>query len=155
VTQQIIENWRPIRTLYPLATGVSVENLQGDNFVLPLHKGARRYIERDRPGFVEQHIDLIALVSTLAMAAASGVVGWTHRRRRAQKDRVDRYLTRILDARRQLRGAELQEAVASVDRIETEVLELVVAEKIEADSGLIAFLILCGSVRGEIMEQLT
>ncbi len=153
VTQQVLENWRTIRTIYPLATGNSIQRIDRDDFVLPLHQGARRYIERDRPGFVEEHIDLIALGTTLAMAGVSAAIGLVHRRKKARKDRVDTYLTSVLAVRRRLCAESPEEALAKVDEIEKEVLELVVAEKIEADSGLIAFLMLCGSVRMEITDQ--
>jgi hypothetical protein len=150
VTRQLVENWRPIRTMYPLAGEIALGAIDYQGFVLPLHNGARRYLERDRPGFVERHIDVIALLTSLIMATASGALGWTHRRRRARKDRVDRHLTNVLAMRECVRTAELDGVVETIDRIEKEVLGLVVTEQIEADSGLIAFLMLCDSVRREI-----
>jgi DNA-binding transcriptional LysR family regulator len=149
VTRQLIENLRPIRTMNPLARRISIENFDFDEFVLPLHTGSRRYLERNRPGFVEQHIDVIALSTTLFMAAVSGLVGWTHRRRRARKDRVDRHLINVLAVRRRIRAGQLDGAMETIDGIEKEVMQLVVTEQIEVDAGLIAFQLLCASVRRE------
>jgi hypothetical protein len=149
ITQRLIENPRPILSVYPLASAISMKDLDLDSFALPLHDGARRYMNRDRPGFLERHIDLIALITTLVLAAASASIGWTHRRRRARKERIDRYLTALLDVRAKIVAGGAGAGIDRLDRIEKEVLELVVSEKIEIDSGLVAFLQLSASVRAQ------
>lgn len=149
ITQRLIENPRPILSVYPLANTIVAKDLDLDSYALPLHDGARRYMNRDHPGFLERHIDLIALVTTLVLAAASASIGWIHRRRRARKERIDRYLTALLDARARMVAGEASGGIDRLDTIEKEVLELVVSEKIEIDAGLLAFLQLSASVRAQ------
>ena len=150
VVERLIENSRPVRAVYPLAYAASVKAMDLDSFALPLHTGSRRYFERNAPGFIERYVDVIALVMTIVLTGASGAIGWVHRRRRARKERVDRYLIAVRGIRKALRAGRAIDTRADIDSIESEVLDLVANEKIEVDAGLIAFLQLCASVRTEI-----
>ena len=49
---------------YPLVTHELDEGLRHAELMLPLHDGARRYIDRDGPGFVERYVEVLALTFT-------------------------------------------------------------------------------------------
>lgn len=150
IAQVLTENSRPLRSAYPLAHATSIKTMNLDNLALPLHRGARRYIERDLPSFIERYVEVIALITTLLMATASGVFGWLHRRKRTRKERVDTQLIAVLALRARMRSGEAGDWRAELDLIEKDVLELVVTEQVEIGAGLIAFLQLCASLRADL-----
>jgi TRAP transporter TAXI family solute receptor len=62
----------------------------------PLHDGARMYLNRDEPSFVEKYADLVGVFFSLAAGiagAVSAVVQWSKRRR---KDRINEYYMEVV-----------------------------------------------------------
>lgn len=141
-----------IAAVYPMA-GLT-QAYGGDAAVqsLGLHAGAQRYRDRYLPTFLERYAEVLALLATLSVAAVSGVFALRSRRRQARKDRLDVYYSQIL-ALRPPPDAPLEvrhEARSALYALQAEVFDLVVAERIEADSSLVAFLVLSNRVLQEV-----
>lgn len=118
---------------------------------LSLHPGAQRYNNRDAPTFLERYAEVIALGLTLVIATGSASVAIERRRRQARKDRLDLYYKRVLEAR-PAPGATAEEnqlANARIRAIQAEVFDLVVAERIDANEALVAFLTLSNQALAE------
>jgi len=62
----------------------------------PVHEGAQSFYDRDKPAFVEQYADFVALLLTIAILLGSW--GWELHRwiTRKQKDRADRYTHQVV-----------------------------------------------------------
>ncbi len=127
---------------YPLVTRELNENLKASELMLPLHDGARRFLDRDGPGFIERNVDLIALYFTLFLAMGSGVIALLRHRQQVRKDRVDVYFRRLLDIRARIEEGSHDpiECRADVLAVQAEVMNLLIDERISADASLIAFL---------------
>jgi hypothetical protein len=136
---------------YPLAGLPQMEDLDRAARVLPWHPGAQRYRDRDLPGFLERFAERIGLLLTLIIALGSVAVAVQRRRKQGRKDRLDQYYQRVLACRSGAAGNATQgeNAKATIRAIQAEVFELVVAERIDADSALVAFLALSNQLLAE------
>ena len=71
-----------------------------------------------------------------------------------RKDRIDVFYNRILDLRNQLNGqanpSDLNNTESEVKRVQHDVFELLVDERVDADAALIIFLNLSNQVLSEL-----
>ena len=159
IATELFENAQELASSYPLVTQELNVDLDPATLTFPLHRGARRYLERDKPSFIERYVEIIALLLTLFLALLSGAV-WLYRyRQQERKDRVDLYYDRLLA----IRGELTAEGQANASRealrqraldIQQEVLGLVMDERIAADTSLVVFLNLSNQIINELDRSL-
>lgn len=142
-----------IALAYPLA---GIDELgRSDNAAraLPWHPGAQRYINRELPSIIERYAEFVGTAVTLTIALVSLAVALYRRRRQARKDRLDVYYQRALRCRDELESgsADRMDIAARLRSLQAEVFDLLVAERINADSALIAFLVLSNQLLDESM----
>ena len=131
-----------IAALYPLA-GLRELGLAGSSArTMPLHPGAQRYADREQPGLVERYAEFVGAIVTAAIGLITLSVALYRRRRQARKDRLDNYYQQALQWRDALAsGSQPAEQIAQALReLQREVFDLLVAERIDADAALLAFM---------------
>ncbi|MDJ0655932.1 MAG: TAXI family TRAP transporter solute-binding subunit [Xanthomonadales bacterium] len=140
-----------LEAVYPLARDTMLQPIRDGQLNLALHPGARRYLERDAPSFLERYAELLALLVTLLIAVTSAAVALLRMRRQARKDRIDVYLAEVLRVRADLRNGSLPapQAMSELSELQATVTRLVVDERIEADSSFVGFLSLSNQVLAE------
>ena len=140
-----------IAAVYPLA-GVGELGSSGQApRALPWHPGAQRYLDRELPSFIERYAEFMGAAATVTIALFSLGVAVYRRRRQARKDRLDIYYQQALSCRAEL-GAGKDQQAAIADRLrelQEEVFELVIAERIDADAALVAFL----SLSNQLLQE--
>ena len=157
IAAQLFENAQELGASYPLVVQELNTKLDPSTLIFPLHPGSRRYLDRDKPSFIERYVEILALLLTLVLTLLSGVV-WLYRyRQQVRKDRVEAYYEKILAIRRKLgesnSAAELERLKKEAVEIQEEVLELVVNERIDADTSLTVFLTVSNQVIGELQSR--
>ena len=133
-----------IAALYPLA-GISEYNRDLTTpHAIALHPGAQRYIDRDRPSLLERYAEFVGATITACIGLATLGVALHRRRRQARKDRLDMYYRQALKWRTALASAQLPapDVIVALRGLQAEVFELLVAERIDADAALLAFIAL-------------
>lgn len=147
-----IDSLRPqIAADYPLAGVQSLASREPAAQALPLHIGARRYRDRDLPGFLERYAEVLALGTTVMLASGTVLATIRRQRRQSRKDRLDTFYQRLLELRDQLTGSESDplEVAEQVRLAQSEVMALVIEERIDADGSLMAFLTLSNRLLDE------
>ncbi|MEP1593119.1 MAG: TAXI family TRAP transporter solute-binding subunit, partial [Halieaceae bacterium] len=131
-----------IASAYPLAGVETLGKSRSAARALPWHPGARRYIDRELPSLIEQYAEFVGATVTMTIAVVSLLVAVYRRRRQARKDRLDTYYQQLLTCRTALRdsGANTAAIETTLYELQEEVFELLIAERIDADSALLAFL---------------
>lgn len=152
IASALFNNVQTISEPYPLVTRELNEQLTAADLMLPLHDGARRYLDRDRPGFIERNVEVIALYFTILITAISGVIAVYRHRAQVKKDRVDNYFARLIDVREQLANPDADKSACRQQLVDVqrEVLELLIDERITGDSTLLAFVIQSNQILSEI-----
>jgi hypothetical protein len=140
-----------IAALYPLAGLSRPGPADGGAQMLPLHPGARRYRDRDLPGFIERYAEVLGMSGTLVIACGSLLLAWRRHRRQLRKDRLDTYYQRLLSLRGDMeeKGVDAGAPARQVRATQAEVMELVIQERIDADGSLLAFLALSNQLLAE------
>jgi hypothetical protein len=92
MTSILFERRRELINLTALAGFITPPVVGGGTFI-PIHPGAQRFYDRDRPSFVQQNAEPIALLVTLAAVMFSGLLQLGSRRK---KRRIDRYNKEVL-----------------------------------------------------------
>jgi len=93
LTRVLFERRSELMNLTSLAGFISAPSLGGGTYVL-VHPGAQRFYDRDRPSFVQENAEPLALLVTLAALLGSGILQLGSRRK---KKRIDRYNKEVLD----------------------------------------------------------
>ncbi|MEL7451023.1 MAG: hypothetical protein AAFN78_17545, partial [Pseudomonadota bacterium] len=153
IAEQLVANAQALSNYYPLLTQELHTAFDPGMLALPLHPGARRFINRDEPSFFEENTDIFALSFTLFAALTSALIALYRARKQRKKDRVDVYYRQIIDLRKRMEGRtsleELQAVAAGVREVQEEVFGLLIDERLNADDTLTLFLDLSNQVLKE------
>ena len=142
IASALFVNAQEISLNYPLVTRELNESVRVADLMLPIQDGARRFLERDRPGLIERNAEVIALYFTVFITFVSSVIGFYRYRQQVRKDRVDIYFDKLLDIRQNITAGDADYAAfrEEVLNVQREVVNLLVDERIAADASLVAFM---------------
>ncbi|MFT6270021.1 MAG: hypothetical protein ACJAVV_002849 [Alphaproteobacteria bacterium] len=143
---------------YPLVVRELDVRFNPVDLMLPLHEGSRQFLNRDKPGFIEKHVDIIALVFTFLVALGSGLFTLYRRHLQVKKDRVDTFYSKLLAVRSEAQTTtdhfELKVFKAQAVDVQQEVLQLLIDERVTADAGLVAFISLSNQIIDELDNRI-
>ncbi len=126
--------------------------------MFPLHAGTRSYLNRDEPGFVERYVEVLALIFTVVISLLSGAYVLYRHRLQVRKDRVDVYCSQLLEIRRDMAGTNAHTALRSYHQrafdVQHEVLNLLIDERVAADTSLMVFLGLSNQIINELDRRI-
>ena len=158
LTEELIQHSQDLSDHYTLVSQELNTNLDPSTLTQPLHPGARRFVDRDKPGFIERYVEVIALAMTLLAAVGSGMLALFRFSKQRKKDRVDVYYRKILDLRQKIRGDMDQQSLTGiateVKDVQEEVFALLIDERVSADETLTIFLDLSNQVLKELEPRL-
>ncbi|MEM1229804.1 MAG: hypothetical protein AAGI15_04645 [Pseudomonadota bacterium] len=142
---------QPIAAAYPLTTLDTPERSGIVPHALVSHAGAVRFEQRNEPSFLERYAEVFAFLLTALVALASALVAIARYRQQRRKDRLDRFFQRLL----QQRDTEPRARAETIRSLQSDVIELVVRERISADGALLAFLSLSNQLLAEAEQAAT
>ncbi|MFK7913836.1 MAG: TAXI family TRAP transporter solute-binding subunit [Pseudomonadales bacterium] len=146
---------RPVMAArYPFVALEGARDRASMAHALPMHDGAVRFLDRHEPSFLERYAEVFAFLLTMLVAIASATVAFNRYRRQRRKDRLDRFFEKLLQQRAELVDAPSAAAASvSIRALQSEVVALVVEERINADGALLAFLSLSNQLLAECEQQ--
>ncbi len=158
IASQLFTKAQEIALSYPLVTRELTVDVNVSELMFPLHVGTRRYLDRDRPGFIERYVEVLALIFTIVITLLSGVFVLYRHRLQVRKDRVDVYYSRLLEIRRDMEETNTHTALRSYHKraldVQHEVLNLLIDERVAADTSLMAFLSLSNQIINELDRRI-
>jgi TRAP transporter TAXI family solute receptor len=104
----------------PLLAGVKHPETQ-TGLGAPVHDGAQAYYDKDKPSFIQEHADFVALIVTVIVLLGSWVweaKGWIERRQKNQADLFSHDVIRLMNE------AQTTRDVAKLDSIRHELLPI-------------------------------
>lgn len=131
MTRVLFERRRELMNLTSLAGFIEPPGVGGGTFI-PVHPGAQRFYDRDRPSFIQENAEPLALVLTLAALLGSGLLQLASRRK---KRRIDLYNKEVLQLGAKLDRSDDLEAVL---RCRARLFELAAGVVDDAEVGLIS-----------------
>ncbi len=159
IAQTLFNQSQEIALHYPLVVRELNESFQPGELMLPLHDGTRRYLDRDRPGFIERYVDIVAFLFTILITLLSGGFALYRYRQNVRKDRVDVFYSQLLDIRGTMKTAttkaECTDCYDLVLDVQHQVLRLLIDERITADTSFSAFISLSNQMLAELQRRST
>ena len=156
LTRILFENRLDLTIRFALASAITEPNISA-GLSVPLHDGALRYYNRDRPSFLQENAEPIALMVTLAAMLGSGLLALRSRLNNSQKNRIDSYNYVLLDIADRARIAQSEADIRELRDAMFKLLETVV-RALDTDEvteeGFQSFSLLFESVREAIRERL-
>ena len=124
---------------------------------LPMHPGARRYLERDQPGLLERYSESFGVIFSIALAVISGLVAMRRWRVQRKKDRIDQYYAAALEIRSDTDSAAdrdlLLGAMRRLDDLERRAFEQLIDERLAGDESFRIFIDLINRIRASIRQR--
>jgi len=151
IVQALHDQSQTLENAYALSRDSLAAPLGETSHTLSMHAGARRYANKDAPSLLERYAEVFALIATLALGLATLLTTWVRARRQRRKDRLDEYFLRL----HRLRTSRQDDTdnPDTLDRLEAEVINLLVDERLAVDSALVAFFLMSESLRREMPES--
>lgn len=150
LTKTLIQQKPRFTAIAPALFSGLTENFDPMDLNFPLHRGARRFLNRDEPSFLERYAETINMLVYLAFLLLTSLVGISRWRAQRKKDRIDTFYTRVLAIRERADGEDSDFLLAELDALEKEAFESLIAEKLAADESFRIFTELLSRARAEL-----
>lgn len=157
VLQIISENREDLQRINPLLYHITTDyDVRELNF--KLHPGARNYLNRYEPSFIEKHAEVLSIILTVALAIASGLYTILRWQKGRKKNKIDVYYQELIAIRGMIPDsasiAQIEQLEQSLINVQEETIQLVVKEKLLADESFSIFLNLSRIVMDEIRRRM-
>lgn len=157
LARELIENAHDVASDYHLVMRELNERIDTTSLSLPLHRGARIYINKDEPSLLERYAEVVGVGLTIVALLVSAILALLRMSRARRKDRIDVFYRRVLEARRAVADSldeeQCRHLETDVKAIQEEVLELLIAERLNVDESLTLFFDLSNKVLWEIARK--
>jgi len=101
IASVLFEHRRELMELVPIAGQIATPDASGQTLV-PIHAGVRAFWDRDKPSFIQENAEPIALMITIAIVTASAYLQLANRRR---KKVMDAYNSELITLSQRARSA--------------------------------------------------
>ncbi|MBN1350903.1 TAXI family TRAP transporter solute-binding subunit [candidate division KSB1 bacterium] len=134
------------------------ENFDPLHLRFPLHPGARRYLERDKPSFLERYAEMYGFILSFLLAAFGGITTFARWNSRRKKNRIDVYYKKIMVIQKQLDDMKTIEAcksaISKLRRLRENAFEQLITEKLRADESFRIFITYLNDIQTEIRMKI-
>jgi hypothetical protein len=116
----------------------------------PLHPGARRYLERNNPSFLERYAETINMLVYVVFLIITGFLTAARWNAHRKKDRIDTFYTRAFTIRKQSTPGNCRELKKQLFDLEEEAFASLINEKLAANESFRIFTDLLARIHSEI-----
>ncbi len=116
----------------------------------PLHPGARRYLERNEPSFLERYAETINMLVYVVFLLITGFLTAARWNAHRKKDRIDSFYTRAFAIRKQAQPSNCRELKKQLIGLEDEAFASLIGEKLAANESFRIFTDLLARIHSEI-----
>lgn len=153
ITEVLFERRRELMEISPLAAAI-VPPDRGIGTFMPIHEGAQRYYDRERPSFLQENAEVIALLLSLGALGLSSVLRMAQQGRRR---RLEAYNSELLALYRDVKDSNDWGAVAEAKEETLQVLVRVLddtEEGLVTEEGFHVFSLTWEAVYGALRDRL-
>ncbi len=150
------ENRESLQKINPLLYGVTGD-FDSRKLNFALHPGAREYLDRHDPTFVEKYAEVFSVILSIALAFASGLYTLSRWQKARKKNKIDVFYERLIAIRNMISLSDTHDEILQLEQslkdIQAQTIQLVVKEKLLADESFSIFLNLSKIVMDEIRHK--
>ncbi|MDJ0879262.1 MAG: TAXI family TRAP transporter solute-binding subunit [Halieaceae bacterium] len=153
LTRTLLEQKPRFTALAPqLFEGVN-ESFDPLELSFPLHRGARRYLARDEPSFLERYAEMINMLVYVTFLLLTGLLALARWRMRRKKDRIDTFYRRVLAIRDRAIGEDHGILLVELAALEQEAFDALIDERLAANESFRIFTDLMVRTRAELKSD--
>lgn len=157
ITKVIHENKQAMFGISPLLHEVFDRNYNVEELMFPLHPGARSFLDREKPSWVEKYSGTIGVLVTLLIAFMSGIFTLYNYRQLRKKDIIDTYYRQLIGIRNKMDSYDTSEQIKDrldyIKSLQSETIDLVIREKLSANESYLVYMKLAQMIRQELVEK--
>ena len=137
LAKTFFQNHQEFNNISPLIYLDLTERFDPNLLNFPLHPGARRYLDKDEPGFFERYAEVIGVGFSILIALISALLSLAKWRNQMKKDRIDVFYEKIIDVKKgipKLRSSrEARGKILELQKEQDKAFELLIDEKLQAN----------------------
>lgn len=139
----VFENKLCLANENPLMGGIT-DKFDENKLSFPIHTGAKYFIERNEPSFLEKHTDIISLFITVVSILFGFVAAFVKWVQRKKKNRIDRYYRILQSIEEEIKLGIDESNRANIshrlDECKKHAFDLLISEKLEANESFRIFI---------------
>lgn len=158
LTKTMLRNRQIFTSIDPLLYDGLREDFDQSQLNIPLHEGARIFLDRDEPSFFERYAELAGLTLSIIIAVWSGLVSFARWRKQKKKDKIDTFYADLMHVKKSIAGLEEKAAVLAkakqVHALQNRAFELLINEELEANESFRIFMEMVRDILGDLRSKL-
>ncbi|GEM_PF-982100 len=156
VMEKLMENRQEMKNINPLLFDVSMDfDPRRLNFTI--HPGSRKFLQRHEPTFLEKYADVLSVIISIVVMAASGAFTLWQWQKARKKNKIDRYYKQLVEIRNHVSTTaspgDCNALLEKLKALQEETIQLVIKEKLIADESFSIFLNLSKIVTAEVQAN--
>jgi len=124
----------------------------------PLHDGAKRYLDREKPTFLERYADSLAFFLSIFLTLIAGGAYLYQWNKQRKKNRIDVFYQNIIKIQKQVEKFQKEEsclkAIKELKNLREEAFEQLIDEKLSADESFRIFITFLQDTQTEIDQRI-
>ncbi|MEM0939023.1 MAG: TAXI family TRAP transporter solute-binding subunit [Bacteroidota bacterium] len=157
-TRSILRNRQIFTSIDPLLYIGMHENFNQGKLNIPLHEGARTFLDRDEPSFLERYAELGGVILSLIIATWSGLVSLAKWQAQKKKDRIDEFYEDLITIKNHIsllkKPSEAIEKIKHVKASQNRAFELLISEELVANESFRIYMELSKETVNELRLKL-
>lgn len=156
-TKTMLRNRQIFTSIDPLLYEGLQEDFDQGKLNIPLHEGARIFLSRDEPSFIERYAELGGVILSLVIAVWSGLVSLTKWQAQKKKDRIDEFYEDLIKTKNSIPSIRtLREAIEKIRLIQAaqnKAFELLISEELVANESFRIYMELSKETINELRSK--
>ena len=136
-TKTMLRNRQIFTSIDPLLFEGMKEDFDQAKLNIPLHEGARIFLDREEPSFIERYAELGGVILSIIIALWSGIVSLTKWQAQKKKDKIDEFYEDLMNIKNGISRidtiAEGMKRVKRVQLAQNKAFEMLIEEKLVAN----------------------
>ena len=132
------------------------DDIDDSSFTFPMHMGARFYLDRNEPTWIERYSGVAEVSVTLLVALVSGLFAAVNIYRIRRKNRIDVFYSEVFELRKAidspLNKSEQDKAIGALRDLQKRAFDMLVDEKLAADESFRIFMALSNDAIHDLSE---
>lgn len=153
-----LRNRQVFTAIDPLLYGGLKEDFDKEKLNIPLHEGARMFLDRDEPSFIERYAELGGVVLSLIIASWSGLVSLTKWQAQKKKDRIDEFYEDLINIKNGVHTLkavkDVVEKIRHIQAAQNNAFELLISEELVANESFRIYMELSKETINELRAKL-
>ncbi len=158
LTKTMLRNRQTFAPIDPLLYRGMKEDFDQSKLNFPLHEGARVFLDRDEPSFLERYAELGGVVFSIVIAIIGGLVSLTKWQTQKKKDKVDEFYEELLAVKNTIsKISNIKEGLQKIKAVQAsqnKAFEMLISEELVANDSFRIYMELSKETIGELRGRM-